>query len=112
MIGLGYRREMSDWDMSCVHADFFEVVPENWIRRDREPLYRLLHSGLALHLNVIPLHLGGSGDISTTFLHGIRELMDDVGTAYYSDHLAASGDAHQLYDLCPVPFTTAEAKRV
>jgi uncharacterized protein (UPF0276 family) len=38
--------------------------------------------------------------------------MDDLGTSYYSDHLAASGDAHQLYDLFPIPFTEAEVIRV
>jgi len=37
MIGLGYRREMSDWDMSAVQADFFEVAPENWVHRDLTP---------------------------------------------------------------------------
>ena len=42
MPGLGYRREMADWDMSAVEADSFEVVPENWIRRDRAPLKALI----------------------------------------------------------------------
>lgn len=112
MAGLGYRREMSDWDMTCVNADFFEVVPENWIRRDREPLHRLLQSGRAVHLHGVSLNLGGSGEIQASFLRAIRELMDDLGVVYYSDHLAASGDAHQLYDLFPIPFTAAEVQRV
>ncbi len=42
----------------------------------------------------------------------LRELIDDLGAPYYSDHLAASGDAHQLYDLFPIPFTPAEVRRV
>jgi uncharacterized protein (UPF0276 family) len=112
MAGLGYRRDMSDWDMSQVNADFFEVVPENWVRRDREPLYRLLRSGRPVHLHGVSLNLGGTSDISKDFLHGIRELMDDLGAVYYSDHLAASGDAHQLYDLFPIPFVAAEVIRV
>ena len=41
MIGLGWRREMADWDRHAVQADFFEVVPENWLRRDRAPLHAL-----------------------------------------------------------------------
>lgn len=112
MIGLGYRREMADWEMSTVEADFFEVAPENWLRRDRAPLHRLLASGRAVHLHGVSLNLGGSAPINREFLGCVRRLMDELGTPHYSDHLAASGDAHQLYDLFPVPFTEAEARRV
>ena len=38
--------------------------------------------------------------------------MNDLPGAHYSDHLAASGDAHQLFDLFPVPFTQTEVLRV
>ena len=41
MIGMGFRREMHDWDMSALQADFVEVVPENWLRRDRDLLHAL-----------------------------------------------------------------------
>lgn len=112
MAGLGYRREMSDWDMAAVDADFFEVVPENWIRRDRDPLHRLLASGRPVHLHGVSLNLGGSSPLPTGFLLELRGLIEDVGAVHYSDHLAASGDAHQLYDLFPVPFTGAEVIRV
>ncbi|MGC4061113.1 MAG: DUF692 domain-containing protein [Aquabacterium sp.] len=116
MIGLGYRREMADWDMSAVQASFFEVVPENWVRRDRAPLHRLIERGHPVHLHGVSLNLGGQGDISRAFLADVRALIDDLGQAqgpvHYSDHLAASGDAHQLYDLFPIPFTMQEARRV
>lgn len=112
MIGLGYRREMADWEMSAVEADFFEVAPENWLRRDRAPLHKLLASGRTVHLHGVSLNLGGSAPIQREFLHGVRQLMDELGTDRYSDHLAASGDAHQLYDLFPIPFTGAEVLRI
>ncbi len=112
MAGLGYRREMAGWDMASVHADFFEVVPENWIRRDRSPLHELIASGRPVHLHGISLNLGGYSAIDPGFLSEVRELIDDLGVAHYSDHLAASGDAHQLYDLFPIPFTDAEVRRV
>jgi uncharacterized protein (UPF0276 family) len=112
MAGLGYRREMSDWDMSQISADFFEVVPENWIRRDRAPLHRLIESGRAVQLHGVSLNLGGNSPLNTGFLRDVRGLIDDLGAAHYSDHLAASGDAHQLYDLFPIPFTAAEVIRV
>jgi uncharacterized protein (UPF0276 family) len=112
MAGLGYRRDMADWDMSAVRADFFEVVPENWVHRNRDPLHRLIQSGRPVQLHGVSLNLGGTSDIQPTFLRDVRELMDDLGTKHYSDHLAASGDAHQLHDLFPIPFTVAEMRRV
>lgn len=112
MTGLGYRREMHDWEMSAVQADFFEVAPENWIHRDRAPLQQLIASGRPVHLHGVSLNLGGSSPIDPVFLRAVRALMDELHTTTYSDHLAASGDAHQLYDLFPIPFTRAEAIRV
>jgi uncharacterized protein (UPF0276 family) len=112
MAGLGYRREMADWDMAAVRADFFEVAPENWVRRDRDPLHRLIESGRPVHLHGVSLNLGGTSEFSPDFLRGVRSLLDELPGALYSDHLAASGDAHQLYDLFPVPFTKAEVERL
>lgn len=112
MTGLGYRREMRDWDMSAVAADFFEVAPENWIDRDRAPLHRLLACGRPVQLHGVSLNLGGTSAIDPAFVRQVRALLDELGSEHYSDHLAASGDAHQLYDLFPIPFTPAEARRV
>lgn len=110
--GLGYRRDMADWQMSDVLADFFEVAPENWVHRDRDPLHRLIEAGRPIHLHGVSLNLGGSSAFDPSFLRAVRDLMDELGTCLYSDHLAASGDSHQLYDLFPIPFTQAEALRV
>ena len=112
MIGLGWRREMADWDRHAVQADFFEVVPENWLRRDRAPLHALRATGRPVHLHGVSLNLGGQSPIDTPFLRDVGRLMDELGTPHYADHLAASGDAHQLYDLFPIPFTADEVVRV
>lgn len=112
MAGLGYRREMADWDMSAVRADFFEVAPENWIGRDPTPLHQLIASGRPVHLHGVALNLGGTAPLNMAFLHEVRKLIDDLGVTHYSDHLAASGDAHPLYDLFPIPLTEEEARRV
>jgi uncharacterized protein len=112
MAGLGYRAEMNDWQVSAIDADFFEVAPENWIRRDRTPLYQLIDAGRPIRLHGVSLSLGGTAPIQHAFLKDVRELMRDLQAEYYSDHLAASGDAHQLYDLFPVPFTDHEVIRI
>lgn len=112
MIGLGYRREMAAWNMAAVRADFFEVVPENWLRRDRSPLLALVDSGRPVHLHGVSLNLGGDTPLDTGFLMQIRALMEELRTPLYSDHLAAAGDRYWLHDLFPIPFTQREVMRV
>jgi uncharacterized protein (UPF0276 family) len=112
MAGLGYRREMADWDLSAIHADFFEVAPENWLRRDRARLHELRASGRPVYLHGVSLNLGGTGPIDAGFVRNVAQLMDELGSPLYSDHLAASGDAHQLHDLFPIPCTVGELTRV
>ena len=111
-IGLGLRSEMRDWNPADIDADFYEVAPENWLRRDRTPLHRLRDSGCPIRMHGVSLNLGGTSTFRREFLHDLRELLDSLGVDHYSDHLAASGDAHQLYDLFPVPFDEAEVIRV
>lgn len=111
-VGLGFRRDMADWDVLSLPAAFFEVVTENWLRRDRAPLHRLIGAGRPVHLHGVSLNLGGHSELSADFLAGLRTLLDELGQPHYSDHLAASGDTHQLYDLFPIPFTEADARRV
>lgn len=116
MIGLGLRREMADWDLATLAADFFEVAPENWLRRDRTPLQQIVAAGRPVWLHGVSLNLGGHGALQPAFIQGLRELMAELSATglpvHYSDHLAASGDAHQLYDLFPIACTEAEAQRV
>lgn len=112
MAGLGYRRDMADWDARAIAADFFEVAPENWIHRDRHRLHALRESGRPLCLHGVSLNLGGHTPLNDGFLDQVRQLMHELDVRHYSDHLAASGDAHQLHDLFPIPFTLSEARRV
>jgi len=112
MLGLGYRREMADWDLTALGADFIEVAPENWLRRDRQRLHDWRALGKPVTLHGVSLNLGGTGPIDVAFVRAVGQLMDELDCPLYSDHLAASGDAHQLHDLFPIPFTRDEALRV
>lgn len=107
--GIGFRREMANWDISSLPVDFFEVVPENWLRKSRAPLIELEKP---IHFHGVSLNLGGDSPLNVEMLRSIRDAMKEVGVKVYSDHLSSSGDAHQLYDLFPIPFTMAEAIRV
>lgn len=66
-IGLGFRSEMLDWNPAEIEADFFEVAPENWVRRDRGPLYSLRDAGYPIRLHGVSLNLGGSSQFSRDF---------------------------------------------
>lgn len=112
MMGLGYRREMAEWDLSALDVGLFEVAPENWLRRDRSRLHAMRAMGLELALHGVSLNLGGQAPLDLDFVRDVKDLADELGVRVYSDHLAASGDAHQLYDLFPVPFTRQEARRI
>ena len=112
MVGLGYRRAMSDWNISDIKADFFEVSPENWVGRDLSPLQKLHESGRPIFFHGVSLNLGGTSPINHAFLSQVNELIETLDVPFYSDHLSASGDAHQLYDLFPIPFTRKESQRV
>ena len=112
MIGMGYRREMHAWDLSSLPIDFVEVIPENWLRRDRQRLHALISRGVTVRLHAVSLNLGGTSALDKAFLASVSALMDELGTSFFSDHLAASGDAHQLYDLFPIECTQAQVIRV
>ncbi|ETD72103.1 hypothetical protein V757_06080 [Pelistega indica] len=112
MVGVGFRREMREWSFQDIQADFFEIVPENWLQRDRAILHQLLASNRPIYMHGVSLNLGGHSVINKEFLNQIKALKQELNAPFYSDHLAASGDAHQLYDLFPIPFTLAEAERI
>jgi uncharacterized protein (UPF0276 family) len=109
MLGIGFRQEMRDWSFKGFDHDFIEVIPENWLRRNPQPL---IEHGKSICFHGISLNLGGNSPIDQGFLKDVRQYMQSLGISRYSDHLAASGDAHQLYDLFPIPFTPKEASRV
>lgn len=111
-VGVGYRREMATWDLAALPADFHEVVPENWLRRDRAPLHAMRALGRPVWLHGVTLNLGGTAPLNAAMLREVASLMDELGATWYSDHLAASGDAHQLHDLFPLPHTHSELIRV
>jgi len=109
MLGVGFRQEMRDWQLDLFPHQFVEVAPENWVRKDLTPLKRL---GKPIAFHGVSLNLGGETPIDIEFLRLVRSAMNDLNITFYSDHLAASGDAHQLYDLFPIPFTKQESGRV
>ena len=96
-IGLGFRSEMLDWNPAEIEADFFEVAPENWVRRDRGPLYSLRDAGYPIRLHGVSLNLGGSTQFRRGFFRCLRETIKDICAGPHSAHPAARGEGTHAF---------------
>ncbi len=113
--GLGLRRALLTPLRDCATLpDFFEVSPENWMgvggaigRRlrgfsERTPL--LCHG--------LSLNLGGTVPLDRDFIAGLGNFFATHEVHCYSEHLSYCGDDGHLYNLLPLPFTTAAMHHV
>jgi uncharacterized protein (UPF0276 family) len=108
-VGLGLRREL----MAPLKAEtpsqiqFLEVAPENWIgvggRLKKD--FRELTEHYPLFCHGLSLSLGGPVPLDERFLKQVKKFLNEYSVEVYSEHLSFSGDAGQLYDLLPIPFT-------
>ena len=110
--GLGLRRALLGPLRSSgpVAVDFMEVAPENWMgiggRLGRE--FRKFTSQYPFVCHGLSLSIGGPSPLDETFLHRLRQFLDQYDIRCYSEHLSYCTDEGHLYDLMPIPFT-AEA---
>jgi len=104
--GLGFRRPLADklMDVPAGQIDFMEIAPENWIHvggklarklrwfTDRYPF--LVHG--------LSLSIGSPAPLNEQLVHDIKDFMAEHNIRMYSEHLSASSDDGQLYDLMPM----------
>lgn len=118
-VGLGLRWDFLDELLRRMHAGeapdvpFFEVAPENYMRRGGyipEALdyvasrYPLLSHGLSLSL-------GSLDPFDAGFLGELRAFLDRYRAPLHSDHLCFSGiDGRLIHDLLPLPQSRAAAE--
>ncbi len=113
--GLGLRRALLDELLAQrPPLDFLELAPENWIGLGGRFGERLAEVGryYPLIAHGLSLSLGGPDPLDTRFLHQLREFLDAHRVLSFSDHLAATTDGAQLYDLMPLPFAPAMVRYV
>jgi hypothetical protein len=107
--GLGLRRALLGplADLTPESVNFLEVAPENWIgvggRYGKK--FRALAEQYPITLHGLCLNIGGFTPLDTDFLTKLKQFMGEHNISFYSDHLTYCGDAGQLYDLMPIPFT-------
>ena len=107
--GLGLRRSFMD-DLAAVDnapLDFLEVAPENWLEMGGRLGKKLRHftERYPMLCHGLSLSIGGPAPLDETFVHRLKNFLDEHQVRLYSEHLSYCGDDGHLYDLMPIPFT-------
>ncbi|MDP9531710.1 DUF692 domain-containing protein [Pseudomonas protegens] len=89
-------------------VDWFEVVSENFMVEGGKALYYLdaIAERYPIVMHGVSLSIGGPHALDLDYLKHLKQLARRVEPAWISDHLCWSrGNAHQLHDLLPLPYT-------
>ena len=95
--------------------DWFEIVSENYLVAGGKALYFLDAIGeqYPLVMHGVSLSIGGPHELDRDYLRQLKHLAERVQPAWISDHLCWSrGNAHQLHDLLPLPYTEESLQHV
>lgn len=117
-VGLGLRWAFLD-DVLAGPIDpaiaFFEVSPENYMRRGGR-LPAALHQVAAarpLLTHGLMLGVGSAAGLDADYLAGLRGFLDELGVDRHSDHLCwVGGPGRCLHELLPLPFRSQTARHV
>jgi uncharacterized protein len=112
--GLGLRRALMG-AIESMYPDarngigFLEIAPENWLGIGGAAARQLrqLTERFPFVSHGLSLSIGSPDPLDEDFVRRIKRFLDAHGIADYTEHLSfCSADGH-LYDLMPIPFTTA-----
>ncbi|NWB95993.1 DUF692 domain-containing protein [Pseudomonas gingeri] len=107
--GLGLRSHYHQEILEQSPAvDWFEIVSENYLVQGGKALYYLdaIAERYPLVMHGVSLSIGGPHELDMHYLKQLKQLAGRVNPAWISDHLCWSrGNAHQLHDLLPLPYT-------
>ena len=116
-VGLGLRWEFLEEVLDGPQLDvaFFEVSPENYMRRGGyyPACLERIRERYPIVTHGLTLSLGATEDPDERYLAELEAEIQRLGTPWHSDHLAttSAGD-RALHDLFPLPFDEPTALRV
>jgi hypothetical protein len=116
-VGLGLRWDFLEEvvDGAPLPIDFFEVSPENYMRRGGyypEQLSRL-RERYPLLTHGLTLSIGGAAEPEAAYLNELRREIARVGSPFHSDHLCfSSAGPLVLHELLPLQQTRAVVARI
>lgn len=107
--GLGYRRDLAEGFLSLADnsvINFMEVAPENWLKMGGQARYQFdqVAERIPVIIHGLSLSLGGQAPLDKALLKGIKEMMHQYQSYFFSDHLSYCECEGHLYDLLPMPF--------
>ncbi|QLB13091.1 hypothetical protein EV697_102224 [Bisgaardia hudsonensis] len=113
--GLGYRRDIAEGFLDLPEnsaIQFIEVAPENWLKMGGLARYQFDKAAERIPLAVhgLSLSLGGQAPLDRELLSGIKQMMKQYGSDFFSEHLSYCECEGHLYDLLPMPFTEEAVK--
>ena len=107
--GIGLRtKHYPDVLSGAAHADWFEVISENFMVRGGRPLAVLERARAVapIVLHGVSLSLGAVDPPAAAYLDALAALAERVEPAWVSDHLCwGSFGGHYAHDLLPLPYT-------
>jgi len=107
--GLGLRRAfigpLSEKPPSDI--DFYEIVPENWIRIGGSygKKLRALTEQFSFVAHGLSLSIGSPDPLDVEFIRDVRDFIKQHQIKIYTEHLTYCSDGGHMYDLMPIPFT-------
>ncbi len=116
-VGLGLRWEFLEevLDGPALDVAFFEVSPENYMRRGGYYPAALERIGQRYPLvtHGLTLSIGAHAPPDPDYLSELRDEVERLDPPWHSDHLAfTSAGAHALHELFPLRFSNETARRV
>ncbi|PCH84745.1 MAG: hypothetical protein COB89_04100 [Piscirickettsiaceae bacterium] len=114
--GLGLRRAFTGplSEQPPSNVDFYEIVPENWIRIGGTfgKQLRALTEQFPFVTHGLSLSLGSPDPIDVDYVRDIRDFLKLHKIQTYTEHLTYCSDGGHMYDLMPIPFTEEAADYV
>jgi hypothetical protein len=123
-IGLGLRWDFLEDVLPRLPADpsdalsrlsFFEVSPENYMRRGGyyPAALERVREHFPLLAHGLTLSVGGRDPFDADYLGQLSRFLDRAAPPFYTDHLCFCGDGgRMLHDLLPLPLSSASARHV
>ncbi|MGJ8622604.1 MAG: MNIO family bufferin maturase [Yoonia sp.] len=114
--GVGYKAQHYAQIMQDAGPlGWLEIHAENYMGDGGRPIAQLRHLAERFPISVhgVGLSIGGEGPLDTDHLARLKNLMDWLNPASFSEHLAwSTHDSHFYNDLLPLPYTAKTLDRV
>ncbi|MGW1758872.1 MNIO family bufferin maturase [Streptomyces mirabilis] len=114
--GIGVRPVLFAELLECDSGfDFFELMTEDFlgVRGERRHILHELATRSPVVLHGLSMSIASSDALDVRYLSRLRELADEIGARWVSDHLCWTGvDGVHTHELLPVPLTESSLTHV